>query len=275
MSIIMMDNKGLTHAMSGMYNIKNIFYRNDLADFLTRFVLWDEIYCPRSSREMLWKGIVDETQVFDYIKTIDICDIGLYGDSEIKLLSENVPIEYMSTLRYFYFSNQCGFNYCPSRSNSEFLSKFLEYDFKNVKEEMLDYFSKDVFEKYMSFKDIKGNVTFPNIGNYIIENTDEEGRYLKTAIDIKNDRRFKKFKIYLDELEEQIDRGNIREYKRCLKEINEMTNEIGKRESIIDNMLFSISLIPFNLSINIKTQKLRKNKTQLIFLKDIAEHYLL
>lgn len=83
MSTIMMDNKGLTNAISGMYNIKNIIYKKDLADFLTLFVLWDEIYYPKSSMEMLWKGIVKEKQVFDYIKPIDISEIGLYYENEI------------------------------------------------------------------------------------------------------------------------------------------------------------------------------------------------
>lgn len=100
MSTIMMDNRGLTNAISGMYNIKNIFYRNDFTDFLTYFVLWDEIYYPNSSKEMLCKGIVGEKEVFDYVKPIDISEIAFFDESEIKFLSENVPIEYKSTIRY-------------------------------------------------------------------------------------------------------------------------------------------------------------------------------
>lgn len=274
MSTIMMDNKGLTNAISGMYNIKNIIYKKDLADFLTLFVLWDEIYYPKSSMEMLWKGIVKEKQVFDYIKPIDISEIGLYYENEIKILYENIPTEYRSTIRYLFFSNQYGLNYCPSKSNSEFLSKFLNYNFYNIKESVSNSFSKYVYEKLASFKNVSC-VTFPNIGNYIIENTDEGGRYIKTAIDIKNDKKFKEFKKYLDKIEEQVNNGNVSEYKKCLKNISEMINEIGEKERTFDNISYTISLIPFNFSINIKPKILRKNKSQIIFLKNIAEYYLL
>lgn len=275
MSTIMMDNRGITNAISGMYNIKNILYKKDLADFLTLFVLWDEIYYPKYSMEMLWKGIVNENQVFNYIKPIDISEIGLYDENEIKLLSENVPTEYRNAIQYLFFCNQYGLNYCPSKSNSEFLSKLLNYNFYNIKGSVLDYFSKDVFEKYMNFKYVKGCVTFPNIGNYIIDNTDEGGRYLKTAIDIKNDKKYKNFKRYLDEIEEQIDNGNIREYKRCLKNISEMTNEIGEKDNIFDKISYSISLIPFQFNIQVNPKTAWKNKAPIAFLKDIAEYYLL
>lgn len=141
---------------------------------------------------------------------------------------------------------------------------------------MLDYFSADVFENYIHFKNIKECVIFPDIGNYVMQNTDEGGNYLKTAIDIKNDKKFKAFKRLIDEIEEQVNNGNISEYRRCLKNINEMTKEIVERKAKMDrNVSFSIFLIPFNLSVDIDVKRRRYRNIQLNFLKDMAEYYLL
>lgn len=275
MSRIMMDNRGLTDAISGMYNIKNVLYRIDLADFLTYFVLWDEIYYPKSSMDMLWRGVVKEEEAFEYIRPIDTAEIGLYHESEIKVLFQNVPGEYKSTIQYWLFSNQYGLDYCPSKSNSEFLARVFNYELYNVKKDILDRFSKDVFDNYMRFRDIRDNVVFPSIGDYIIRNTDEGGRYFKTAIDVKNDTKFKAFKRYIDKLEEQVGAGSIVEYRKCIKDINDMTKEIGGRENdILRNVSFSISLIPFSLSVNAQPRSTGHRDIQLNFLKNVAEYYL-
>lgn len=276
MSRIMMDNRGLTNAVTGMYNIKNILYRNDLADFLTYFVLWDEIYYPRSSMEALWKGIINEKEIFEYVKPIYMDEIGLYDEREMEILCEKVPGQYKNAVRYWFFSNQYGLDYCPSKSNSEFLTGFLNSDLYNIKMDIIDHFSKDVLDNCARLKTVSSNMTVPDIGDYIIRNTDEGGRYLKTAIDVKNDKEFRQFKRYLDKIEEQVCEGNIVEYRNCLNDLDDMTNEIGSRRAgMIKNISFSISFIPFSVGMNIEVNNLKRRSIQLNFLKKIAEYYLL
>ena len=279
MSEIMMDNRGITNAMAGLYNIKNVLNRDALSDFLTYFVLWDEIFYPKSSMEYIWRGPLCEHIILDYIKPIDIDEIEDSANIEKEMFLKDIPGMYKDAVRYLEFSNAYGLNYCPSKSNSEFLTKCFKYGNKdeyNIKKRIIDNF----FTNIKDTKNISGliyaygrTMTFPNFGDYIIKNTDEGGNYFKTALDIKANREFREFNRYLNKIEEQVNKGDLKEFTKCINSINEMTDQITKEKKIIDEISFGISLIPFALNCDISLNIKKKHQRQLNFLRTVKDYY--
>lgn len=276
----MLDNYGLTEAMSGVHNIKNVIYREALADFLTMFVFWDELYYPHTSMSNIWLGTLSDRSILDYVKPIYIDD-GLYDKRVLSNLVQNVPGQYKSAVEYLYFSNMYGLNYSPAKAYSEFLYKFLHYDElnNNVKKYILEQISNEIAEEYLlienKFKKNNRILLFPSIGDYIVNYCEETGDYIDTALQIKNERETRIFRHYLEKIEDQVNLGNESELKRCLKNAEEIARNIAEgNEKVKLSSSLNLSIFPLGLSVNIAPEFTDRKRVQFSFIQNLSEYYL-
>lgn len=301
MSKVLLDNWGLSECLNSSsryleyYNPNNKL-NNNLCwqNLLTSFILWDDIYFnfydqTRSVDRIiigdffsLFSNEIKDNKFLHIVNRNSLPfwepDVDKIKELYEKIKAQNLTINQQKLLlrgyNYVVDSNYLGCNYLPHPLRAEVLynSDIFKKGFdRKIYFDILDDNIKHYIEEVNALCKNQLMVTyFPVLYKYIYENTSTKFEEMQMALSLRNNKDVIAFRKSINEIENELERGNISALKASLKKVQEIcddvTNEIYKKP-----LSFSVSLgLSPTIDLNLETKNRVKSKLHTTFLYDIT-----
>lgn len=294
MNNIMVDNWFMEQVVADLQDNKENSSKS-YANLLMAIVLWDEVYYPKNSRNW-WKSF--PSQVQNAFNPIDDIEDKLFLEHKIiknpllyllisshrsDLISSHEYIGELA-LHYAKLSSKNGCDYLPCKKRQSFLMKYMEP--QNIKKSLLrmkmqgnldksieEYYT-DTYKALLDFSGLK--LKMPVLVNFIFDNTPKGMTPVDYAFHLKNEGAVIKYRKYLSEVEDALEKQNWKELRFLLSCSNDVISKIVSLDkkhigNITVRILPTPSIILNGISADISyTPPFRK--IHLTFLKDLTRY---
>ncbi|MCM1233215.1 MAG: hypothetical protein NC489_24110 [Ruminococcus flavefaciens] len=241
MSSVLIDNWNLVNAELIRDNKGKSVPNNAYTDLLSALVLWDDVYYLDEGLSTV--GWTYRKQDFEELLK------PLYIDAEIKngferssnqIYCDNYEQEYgkiiaQRAIYYSEISKAYKMNYLPVEKRADFLRNNIDIMDLWTRNEIIREEEKEILKRIDQFnKSNLSDIQIPLLANLILKNSHGSSGYLKTAIDVKNAKEVKRFREYMDKIDNEINSGNEDELKYLLGLIPQIVNDVQKLDKKIE-----------------------------------------
>lgn len=239
MSTVLIDNWNLVNAAL-IKDINGKYIPNDAySDLLSALVLWDDVYyLDEGFSTFGW--LYGKRDIKGHLKPLYLDVEVRKGFEESSDLAYNNNYEHRYTKvvaqRAIYYSEICRafqIDYLPVDKRTDFLYTNMNIMDLWTRNEIIKKEEKEILSEMVRFnKGDISNIQMPLITNLIINNS-QNGRYLETALSVKNTKEVKNFRKYMDKIDQEINTGNISELRYIISLIPEIVNDIQNMDKKI------------------------------------------
>lgn len=291
-------------------------YQIDIADMcwenlLNSIVLWDSILinCASTTSNIIkdnekliviFSKLLKETKCPNFIQPFylpnsplrsHIIDYECEGDTNpLSDYDPNYGLE--RTMAYVYEANAKGANYLPHPYRAQLL-KDSHFFYKNQQIDRAQYiknidtYIKDYIESIQNIDDFQlKSFPVPVLYSFIKSNTNSPLEELKMALNLRKDKRVKKYKKSVEKIETELKKGNLIEFKNSIEIVRNLCDDVtqeynkkGKTYSFSIGLSPSISCSPFSVEFGVNLFNFQieheipskiKTKLHTTFLCDLA-----
>lgn len=239
MSAILIDNWNLSNIKLQRSANNEWLPNKAYSDLLSTLILWDDVYYYDDGFGTIgWKYRNEGSGLNNALKPIHLVEeeknrlIKYSEEKNIFFAGKIKPI--ISERAFFYeaLGRNLGIDYYPVEERAEFLENY------NLKQDIIN--RKNLDTKHLVIQKLDNMYTqqlkqlglidlyidIPLLADYVVYNSNSPETYVKTAIDIKNDSKVRRFRKYLESIDQQVEKGNSKELNNVLREISELVNQI-------------------------------------------------
>lgn len=242
MSSVLIDNWNLCNA-DVVKNISGDIIPNDAySDLLSALVLWDDVYylddgfstfswtygkMGNNFREVLQPLYLNLDIRKQFENSADLIFSNRYKQNYSKVVAQRA-IFYSEISKAFHK------DYFPVKKRSAFLSENMDIVDLWTRNELIKAEEKEILLRINNFNNSDHSfIQFPLLAKLVVKNANNNGEYIKTALDIKATNEVRRFRKYMDKIDQEINQGNIEELRYVLSIIPEIVNDIQKMDKKI------------------------------------------
>jgi hypothetical protein len=191
--------------------------------------------------------------------------------------NDSDPFNVSRTREYINMASVLGMDYLPSARRQMLLERW-GINGHQIRIDAMQKMDKTLQDYYNGTNELMGEDRFkfalPILIDYLMQRYSTSEDIIKAALELKNERNVVLFRRELDELEEALVRGDIREVRKYFGRIEETVNEIGDAFETKRQVRFEVNFLPATVAIPIrlKLDVFNPKAYQLLFMKDLAAY---
>ena len=245
MSEVLIDNWNLYNADV----IKN--HRGDeipneaYSDLLSALVLWDDVYyldnlngLDNGISVFKWKYEKKGNYFKEIIKPLCL-DLNIktkFEDAARTIYNDNYEQKYSKVIAqraifYGEICRACQIDYFPFKKRSDFIYENMDIIDYWTRNELIKVEEKEILSRIREFNNsYYSAISFPILAKLIVKNSNSSTEYIKTALEIKATNEVIQFRKYMDKIDRDINKGDVKELRYALSLIPEIVNDIQKMD---------------------------------------------
>ena len=286
MKKVMVDNWLMEDVICN-YDRKGI--SESYGNVLSALVLWDEIQFPTNERDF-WKHVnipddrwAREVEILrQNIKPID--DVDELFDKERRsffrcnkdIFDESITeVVGVGAMRYLSLSNYLGLDYLPCEKRREFMHRYPDicresFNRINSLKPLDSEIEKVIDEITQEFGSCFLTISRPVLVDYIRDNTPKDMTYVEFALKLRKTRPVIQYRRLLNDIETNLNKGNIREVNKLREYSKEMVRDIVKIKPLkYVSANFNVLALP---SLSVPTDIRLPRGMHLTFLEDLIDY---
>lgn len=286
MKNVLIDNWFLENIAFKYNDQLQLFSSQEFLNILEAILLWDNVYYPENEYSHFWQYLIGDTDLRNYITgcgyTDEFSNIAqeVYNGKIFTGYSRNTVC---GAIEYSLLAAEKGFDYLPCSQRSRFIkNENLTRNLFNIigdqnlikKNKYFDLLDESIKEYYKDFnKSIKENVyemKFPVFTKYILKAKPSDISFYEFVSNLKKRLCVKEYLKYIENIEKEMEQGKFINCQRFKNDINELVDEITKKNPELIMAVKGQMKPEFNINYNL----LNIRKLHFCFIKEIIKEVI-